>query len=165
MQGKATIGGHPIHPMLIPFPIAFFLGALACDIISIWNSTLDWAQVSEVMIGFGIIGGLLAAIFGFTDYATAPMGPAAKQTATTHMLLNLLTVVLFIGAFAFRFNHPTAAGYWLTVLGNISLFFAGYLGGKLVFRGGVGVEDQNTVTATTRRTTREEIDSPYTSAR
>src|SRR5579859_4739871 len=95
MQGKATIGGHPIHPMLVPFPIAFFVGALVCDIISTWSSTLNWAQFSETMIGFGIIGGLLAAVFGFTDYITAPIGPGTKSTATKHMLLNLFSVAIF----------------------------------------------------------------------
>jgi uncharacterized membrane protein len=162
MQGKATIGGHPIHPMLIPFPIAFFVGALVCDIISIWNGALNWAQISELMIGFGIIGGLAAAIFGFTDYVTAPMSPEAKTTATNHMILNLLTVAIFICAFVVRFNHPTPAGYWLTAIGDAVLLCSGYLGGKLVFNDRVGVASQRVEIprATRGSITNEEVDVP-----
>lgn len=125
--------------MLVPFPIAFFSGALICDIISIWNAALNWAQISEVLIGFGIIGGLLAAIFGFTDYLTAPMSAGAKSTATKHMILNLVIVVIFVAAFFIRFDHPSPVGYWMTAIGVCVLLASGYLGGKLVFQGGVGV--------------------------
>lgn len=161
MQGKATLGGHPIHPMLVPFPIAFFSGALVCDVISIWNAALNWAQISEVLIGFGIVGGLLAAIFGFTDYLTAPMSAGAKSTATNHMILNLIVVALFITAFVVRFNHPTPAGYWITAIGVGVLVAAGYLGGKLVFQGGVGVAQSATDTGRSTRstTTHDEIDA------
>ncbi len=82
MQGKATFNGHPIHPMLIPFPIAFFVGALISDIISHWGDPVFWPRVSLVLIGFGIVGALAAAIFGFTDYLTAPLSAEAKKTAT-----------------------------------------------------------------------------------
>ncbi|PZR57022.1 MAG: hypothetical protein DLM50_06795 [Candidatus Meridianibacter frigidus] len=142
MQGKATIAGHPIHPMLVPFPIAFFVGALVSDIISHWGDSVFWPRMSVVLIGLGIIGALLSALFGFIDYATAPLSDGAKKTATTHMALNLTVVVIFAIAFYLRLGNATSGvGYVLTVLGVLILGVSGYLGGQLVYEGGVGVKD------------------------
>ena len=144
MQGKATIGGHPIHPMLIPLPIGFFVGALVCDIILWFTHNPFWPQVSVVLIGFGIVGALLAALFGFIDYGTAPMSDAAKSTATRHMVLNLLTVVIFAVAFWLRLGDNTStAGIVLTVVGVIVLGVSGYLGGHLSYHYGVGVDQKS----------------------
>lgn len=141
MQGKATLLGHPIHPMLVPFPIAFFVGALISDIISHWGDPVFWPRMSVVLIGLGIIGALLAAVFGFVDYLTAPLSEGAKKTATTHLILNLIVVVIFVIAFFVRLGDATSvAGYVLTVLGVVVLCVSGYLGGKLVFEGGVGMK-------------------------
>ena len=93
MQGKATLFGHPLHPILIPFPIGFFVGALISDIISAFSGAPIWPSLSVVLIGFGIVGALVATLFGFVDYFSAPMSNNAKKVATTHMLLNLLTVL------------------------------------------------------------------------
>ena len=142
MQGKATLNGHPIHPSLVPFPIAFFTGALICDIVSHWGDATFWPRMSLVLIGFGIIGALAAAIFGFVDYLSAPLSPEAKNTATTHMILNLVTVVIFAIAFYIRLGDVTAtAGYVFTVLGVIVLTAGGYLGGHLAYHFGVGVAE------------------------
>ena len=141
MQGKATFLGHPVHPMLAPFPIAFFAGALISDIISHWGDPVFWPRMSVVLIGLGIIGALLAAVFGFVDYLTAPLSEGAKKTATTHLILNLVVVAIFVIAFFVRFGDATSTiGYVLTVLGVLVLFVSGYLGGKLVFEGGVGMK-------------------------
>jgi len=141
MQGKATFLGHPVHPMLVPFPIAFFAGALISDIISHWGDPVFWPRMSVVLIGLGIIGALLAAVFGFVDYLTAPLSEGAKKTATTHLILNLVVVAIFVIAFFVRFGDATSTiGYVLTVLGVLVLFVSGYLGGKLVFEGGVGMK-------------------------
>jgi len=143
MQGKATLMGHPIHPMLIPFPIAFFVGALVCDIISAFGNAPMWPTISVVLIGFGIVGALVAALFGFTDYLTAPMSADAKKTATAHMLLNLVVVAIFAIAFFLRYDKPpSTAGYVVTVLGVVVLAISGSLGGHLVFHHGVGVDDR-----------------------
>ena len=145
MQGKAAINGHPIHPMLIPFPIAFFAGALLCDIISHWGDPVFWPRMAIVLIGLGIIGALLAAVFGFTDYLTAPLSDDAKKTATTHMILNLVTVVIFAIAFFMRLGKPTSvAGYVLEVIGVAVLSVSGYLGGKLSYVDKVGVAEPST---------------------
>jgi uncharacterized membrane protein len=141
MQGKATIGGHPIHPMLVPLPIGFFVGALICDIILAFTHNPFWPQVSVVLLGFGIVGALLAALFGFVDYGTAPMSAEAKATATRHMALNLLAVVIFAVAFWLRLgDNVSTIGIILTVVGVVVLGISGYLGGHLAYHFGVGVE-------------------------
>ena len=142
MQGKATLIGHPIHPMLIPFPIGFFVGALLSDIISHFSDNQLWPQMSVALIGFGVIAALLAAVFGFIDYYSAPLTPEAKRTGLTHMILNLIVVAVFAGAYFVRASNATAAlGYILTVAGNLVLLVSGVLGGHLSYHHRVGVEE------------------------
>ena len=143
MQGKATVMGHPIHPMLIPFPIAFFTGALVCDIISHWGDATFWPRMAVVLVGLGIIGALVAAIFGFIDYLSAPMSADAKKTASSHMVINLIAVVIFVVDYFIRSANATATlGYVLTTLGVVVLSAGGALGGHLAYHFGVGVEDR-----------------------
>lgn len=139
MQGKATIANHPIHPMLVGFPIGFFGAVLVSDVISIWGNTIFWPRMSVALIAFGVIGALLAAVFGFTDYLTAPMSAAVKRTATKHMILNLGVVALYIAAFFVRYNDPVSTlGYILTYVGLGVLVVSGWYGGHLVYVGLVG---------------------------
>lgn len=142
MQGKSTIAGHPIHPMLVSLPIGFFVGAIVCDIIFVVTGNPFWPAISVVLIGFGIIGALLAALFGFLDYFTAPMPPEAKATATRHMLLNLLAVAVFAVAFWLRYGNSTSTmGISLTAIGILILATSGWLGGRLTFHYGVGADE------------------------
>jgi len=141
MQGKATVAGHPIHPMLIAFPIGFFVGAVVCDIILAVTHNSFWPAMSVALIGFGIVGALVAALFGFIDYATAPMPAEVKATATRHMVLNLLAVVIFAVAFWLRLgDNVSTTGIVLTVAGVLVLAVSGWLGGHLSYHYGVGVE-------------------------
>jgi len=141
MQGKATIAGHPLHPMLVSFPIGFFGGVLVSDIISIWGDPTFWPRVAVALIAFGIIAALVAAIFGFTDYFTAPLSADAKRTATTHMILNLSVVVLYAIALYIRYPNPTStAGYVLTYVALALLVVSGWFGGHLVYIDKVGVQ-------------------------
>jgi uncharacterized membrane protein len=142
MQGKATIAGHPIHPILIAFPIAFFPGAVLCDIVSAFNADPIWPSMSVILIGAGILTAFGAAIFGFLDYFTAPMPAQAKNTATVDMVLALISVVIFVSAFFVRYDRPpSVAGYVLTALGALIVLASGSLGGHVAFHFGVGVDD------------------------
>jgi uncharacterized membrane protein len=143
MQGKATVAHHPIHPMLVAFPIGFFGGVLVSDIISIWGDRTFWPQMSLWLIAFGVIAALVAAVFGFTDYFSAPMSSEAKATATKHMILNLIVVVCYVAAFFVRYGDPTSVlGYVLTYIGLTLLIGAGWFGGHLVYIGLIGTESQ-----------------------
>ncbi len=134
MQGKAAIAGHPIHPALVGFPIGFFGAVLVSDVISIWGNPAFWPHVALWLIAFGVVGALLAALFGFVDYFTAPIDGSIKARATTHMILNLLVVALYIAAFFVRYGNPISMlGYVLTYVGLGTLLVSGWYGGHLVY--------------------------------
>lgn len=143
MQGKATIGNHPIHPMLVTFPIGFLIGTVVCYILyGITGDASFWPRMAVMLMIFGIIGALLAAIFGFVDYATAPMSAAVKATATRHMWLNLAVVVIFLIALWQGWsNYTNPVSIWLSVLGIIVMACSGWLGGKLTFVGRLGAAE------------------------
>lgn len=145
MQGKATIATHPIHPMLIPLPIGFFIGTVVCYIVyGITGDATFWPRMAVMLMIFGIVGALLAAVFGFVDYFTARMSEAVKKTATNHMILNLAVVVLFLLALWQGWsNNTNPVSIWLSVAGIILLSVSGWLGGKLTFIGRVGAAEEN----------------------
>jgi len=84
MQGAATFLHHPIHPMLVAFPIAFFLGSLGADALFLGSRKEFRRKCALALIGFGILGGLAAAIAGLVDFRTAPMTGAAFAAAADH---------------------------------------------------------------------------------
>lgn len=139
MQGKATVAGHPIHPLVVTFPIGCFVAAAASDLISIWAGPAFWSAMSTWLILFGVVGALLAAFFGFVDYISAPMSVRAKSIAAWHMTLNIAVIVIFGWACAIRFlDHTSPAGYGLTGLGIALLAVSGWLGGEVAHRHLVG---------------------------
>lgn len=140
MQGRATLGGNPIHPMLVPFPIGFFVGALVCDIISRWGDPAFWPRMALTLVGFGLIASLLAGIAGAIDYASAPMTDTAKRVALTHLTMILLVVAIFAVEYFVRMLDMNALpGYLLEVLGVVTLVTAMYFGGMLAHRYRIGV--------------------------
>jgi len=140
MQGAATILHHPIHPIVIVFPIAFFIGSLGADIVFLASRRPFWSKCAFALIGFGIVGGLGAALLGLIDYRTAPMSSQAFDDATDHMLANLILVGVFLVNFVLRWRRPGIwLGYVLTAAGFLIVLYAGWLGGELVYRFQVGV--------------------------
>src|SRR5437868_12257474 len=67
-HSTAQIAGHPIHPMLIPFPIAFFVATFACDIAFLRTGNADWAMATEWLLGAGLVMAALAAVAGLIDF-------------------------------------------------------------------------------------------------
>ena len=154
MQGKATVAGHPVHPVLVTFPIGCFVAAVVSDLISIWRGPAFWADMSTALLLFGVLGALLAAFFGFVDYLTAPMSAQAKRLAGWHMTLNVAAIVIFGVACAVRFHdHASGAGYGLTGLGIVVLAISGVLGGQVAHRHLVGSTEQD-ITASREATER-----------
>jgi uncharacterized membrane protein len=144
MQGKATIAGHPIHPPLVAVPIGCFVAAVVSDVVSIWTYHGFFATMSTWLIGFGLAGSVLAALFGFIDYLSAPMTMRAKRTASWHALLNIAVVIVFGTALAVRAEFPSSvAGYVLTIAGVSVLVVSGWLGGELVSRHLVGCSESD----------------------
>jgi uncharacterized membrane protein len=142
MNTPASFRQHPIHPMLIVFPIALWIFSLVCDIIFRAGSHNPlWNGIAFYSIAGGIIGALLAAIPGFIDYL-ALVDSQVKKIATTHMVLNLTVTALFIFNLGIRYNTSTtsnALGVALSIIGITLLAISGWLGGKLVYEHHVGV--------------------------
>jgi uncharacterized membrane protein len=143
MKTKATLLGHPVHPMLIVFPLGLLSVAAIFDIIYAATRNGHWADVSYWIILAGIIGGLTAAVFGVIDWLGIPAGTRAKFIGLIHGFSNVVVVVLFIVSWFMRHADPTAPAMASLVLGWIAVviaLFSGWLGGELVYRLNVGVE-------------------------
>lgn len=144
-ESTASIAGHPIHPMLIPFPIAFLVAAFVCD-LAYWARPSDaWAQAAEWLLGAGIAMALAAAAFGFTDFFGNPLVRAISD-AWQHMIGNLVAVLLALANWWLRYRAGAAAGVfpwgiWLSGLTVLLLLFNGWKGWELVYRHHVGVAD------------------------
>ena len=146
MRSTAQIKTHPIHPMLVAFPIGFFTGTLLFDVLAILSDDYSLAfRVTAFYMGIaGIIGAVLAATAGFIDYLyTVPPESSAKKRATTHGLLNTATLVLFLIAWILKHNED-AYSYWLItgleLVGFVIMCYSGWLGGTLVYRNQIGVD-------------------------
>jgi uncharacterized membrane protein len=135
------IGDHPIHAMLVPFPIALWIFSFICDSIYIvgWGGQ-SWADIAFYTMCGGIVGALLAAIFGLGDFLSLSE-PKVARIATFHMILNLVVVVLFsVNAFLRISTTSVNFGlFLLSALGVALLAISGWLGGELVYVHGVAV--------------------------
>jgi uncharacterized membrane protein len=145
MRTPASIAGHPIHPMLVPIAIGGFVLSFVFDIVC-WASGASspnvWNQVSYYTMLGGIAGALLAAVPGLIDLLSLPPGPV-KSTAIKHMALNLTIVAIYVFNAWKRHASPSDLGLpmLLSLITILALLVSGWLGGKLVFEGGVGVDN------------------------
>ena len=151
MSSPAKLLGHPIHPMLIPFPIALWVFSLIADIIYLLGGNPAWRDwVAFYALTGGIIGAAAAAVFGIIDWLSIKER-AVKRTADWHARLNVIALLIFSGSFYLR---TTGGSEWiggsltipllLSVVGVILIAISGYLGGELVFRHGVAVNPKLT---------------------
>lgn len=141
LHSTAAVKGHPIHPMLVPFPIVLFLGALATDVAFAVDGSAGWAEASKWLLGAGIVGALLAALAGFADFIGNPRIRELRD-AWLHMFANLAAVVIELVNFGMRLSDESAAGsvgLILSILVALILLFSGWTGGELVYRHGVGL--------------------------
>lgn len=147
MYSKAKIAGHPIHPMLIPFPIAFYTTTVAALIAFTQTGDGFWFRVALYANIAGVVTGALAAIPGAIDaFAGIPQRTRARSTAVLHGALNALTLVLFVIGLSQLWGHrlnrvpDVSLGLVLGGLGLVLMLVAGALGWKLVQTHHVGVE-------------------------
>lgn len=142
--------GHPFHPMLIPIPIGAWVASLVFDLVSLSADDGEaFVRGAAALVLFGVLGGVLAAIFGFMDYSRLASGTRAARTATLHMVLNVVAIVAMIANYLIRvqdLDRPSTAG-GLIVLSAVVLAVlsvSGWLGGLLSYRMGVRVADERT---------------------
>lgn len=162
MESRAKLFGHAIHPVLIVFPLGLLAAAVIFDIVHLIfrepaaeatsataSTATNMALVSFWMMAAGLAGGLLAAIFGLVDYLAIPRGTRARSVGLWHGLGNLVVIVLFAASWLLRYNspaieltyRPTTLALALSFAGMLVASVSGWLGGELVERLGVGVDD------------------------
>jgi uncharacterized membrane protein len=152
LHSKASIKGHPIHPMLVGFPIALYTAGLAAVIAYAVVRDPFWYRAGMVswFVGSGIAA--LAAVFGAIDLVSIPRREtAARKTGIAHMGINLLTTALFAGsAFVLLSGWmsprdatelPHRLPLVLGAIGFVLTGVAGALGWRLVQTHHVGIED------------------------
>ncbi len=144
MDSRVKIAGHAVHPMLIVFPLGLLATSLVFDIIHAGTGTDGLALASFYMIPAGVIGGLAAALFGFIDWLAIPKRSRARWVGAVHGIGNVIVVALFVISWALRYGdplHPGAASVVLSLIGVLLALVTGWLGGELVERLGIGVDD------------------------
>jgi uncharacterized membrane protein len=144
VESKARVMGHPIHPILVSFPLGLLTTSVIFDVVHIIAGEARWAEISFWMIAVGVVGGLLAAVFGLIDWLGIPSGTRAKAVGLAHGLSNVLMVGLFAASWLLRSGAPGDPGVLPIVLSFVGVGLAslgGFLGGELVFRMGIGVAE------------------------
>ncbi len=143
MKSKARIKSHPLHPILVSFPIALFTGALLSDIagIALEFSVLHQTALHLALGGIGFA--LLAAVPGIIDFLyVIPPGSSGKKRGARHGLLNITVVIVFAVTVWLRTEADIAR--WgivgLEAFGVVLLSIAGWMGGTLVYRNQIGVD-------------------------
>jgi len=144
MESKVKLLGHPVHPMLIVVPLGGFIAAVLFDALYLFRGNETFAVVGYWNIAAGVVGGLLAAVFGLIDWTAIPTGTRAKRIGLLHGGNMVVVVALFAFVWWTRFTAvevaPTMNVFFIE-LGALALgAVGGWLGGELVDRLGVGVD-------------------------
>jgi uncharacterized membrane protein len=144
MEARAKVMGHAVHQMLIVFPLGLFSTAVIFDVIHLISGGPTWSLVSYWMIAAGIIGGPCAALFGAIDWSKIPSGTRAYRIGVLHGLGNVVVVALFAVSWWLRRpdpGNPSAIAIGFMIVGAALSLVTGWLGGELVDRLGVGVDE------------------------
>jgi len=138
MSSRARIAGHPIHPMLVGFPISLWVFSLISDIVFMSGGSATWNVMAWYTMGGGIIGALIAAVPGLIDLLGFPAS-RARRLGITHMSINLAIVALY--AVNFYLRGFTGLGmtpaFAMSVIGVGALLVSGWLGGEMIYVEGV----------------------------
>ena len=145
MESRAKVLGHAAHQMLVVFPLGLLPVAVVFDIVAMFTKNGFWYQLSFYMIAAGLIGGLAAAIPGLIDFLAIPAGTRAKRIGLLHGVGNLIVIAFFALSWWLRYTDanfvPGNLAITLALLGVGLSMATAWLGGELVDRLGVGVDD------------------------
>jgi uncharacterized membrane protein len=144
MESRAKLLGHPIHQMLIVLPLGLLTGAVVFDVVHLVSGNGYWSEIAYWLVAAGVIGGLVAAPFGVVDWLKIPQGTRAKRVGLLHGAGNVVVVLLFALSWLLRrddVRNPQTLALLLSFAGFALAGVTGWLGGELVDRLGVGVED------------------------
>jgi uncharacterized membrane protein len=142
IKSTAAIGTHPLHPMVIPFPIAFLIGAAVSDIVFASTKIPFWAGTSYWLLLSGLIMGGVAGVGGMIDFFT--IRRARNPSGWVHAIGNISAVVITLINFLLRLDNPTTsvvpAGITLSIVTGVLLLITGWFGGELAYRYAIGVQ-------------------------
>ena len=159
MASPASIGGHPVHPMIIPFPIGLWVFSLIADVIYLWKGNPVWKDwIAFYALLGGIIGAAAAAVPGVIDWLSLT-DKAVVKIANWHARLNVIALLIFAASFYLR---TTSGSNWvsgsetipiaLSLFGVVLISISGWLGGEMVFKHGVAVSSDSGATPETAKT-------------
>jgi uncharacterized membrane protein len=145
MESRVKLLGHPVHPMLVVLPLGLLATGVLFDIVYLVTGDGQFADVAFWTITVGIVGGLAAAVFGLIDWMAIPAGTRAKTVGMWHGIGNFLIVLLFIGSWLLRLGNdeyaPSVLPFVLGLVGVVLALGTAWLGGELVYRLGVAVDE------------------------
>jgi uncharacterized membrane protein len=144
MTKGAKLFGHPVHQMLIVFPLGLLAMAVIFDLIRLVNGAEGLGISAYYMIAAGVVSGLVAAVFGFIDWLAIPARTRAKSVGTWHAVGNVAVVILFAASWWIRRGNPgdpPSVAVVIAVVGAGLSLVTGWLGGELVDRLGIGVDE------------------------
>ena len=144
MESRAKLFGHPIHPMLIPFPLGLLVTSFIFDIIYLITGSDEFSVAAFWMIAAGVVGGIAAAVFGAIDFSHVPDGTRAHSVGVWHAVFGVSILVLFALSWLLRLGGPAEPGVIPLILSLVGAALAGvtgWFGGELVDRLGVGVHE------------------------
>lgn len=144
MESRVKLAGHPLHQMLVAFPLGLLATAVVFDVLFLVTDNVLWTQAAYYMIGAGLITGVAAAVPGLLDWLAIPRGTRAKRIGLIHGVGNVVVIALFALSWYMRVENPGAPPTGAVVAGLIGAgitVLTAWLGGELVNRLGVGVDD------------------------
>lgn len=160
MESRTKLFGHPVHPGLIVFPLGLLGTAVIFDVIRLIADNGYWSEIAFWMIAAGILSGLIAAPFGAIDWLSIPSGTRASRIGFLHGVGNVVVLILFALSWWMRRDAPglpSALAIAVSFFGFGLALLTGWLGGELVDRLGVGVDDGANVDAPSSLTNRRAI--------
>jgi uncharacterized membrane protein len=143
MESKAKLFGHPLHQMLVVFPLGLLGASVVFDLLYLLGGYAGGASVAYALIAAGCVAGLLAAPWGLIDWLAIPKGTRAKAIGALHGSGNVIVLLLFAASWALRYEAgeppPPTAAWIVSFCGTALALVTAWLGGELVDRLGVGV--------------------------
>ena len=138
--------GHPFHATVVTIPIGAWTAAVVFDIAALLGAAPHALAIGALwLVVIGVIGGLVAAVFGLLDFSQLPAGTSVRRTAVWHLTFNSTAIVLFIVSAIVRAGNPddpSVGGFILALIGLVVVGISGFLGGELAYRHGVRVADE-----------------------
>ena len=151
MRSRARVAGHAIHPMLIVFPLGLLSTSVIFDLLFLATDSRSFSTTAAYTMAAGVIAAPIAAAAGWVDWAKIPAGTRAKLVGLIHGIGNVVVTLLFFSSLLLRAGEvawqPPPLAMLFSLSGVLLSFYTGWLGGELVERLGVSVEDDAHVDA------------------